>query len=107
MPDRHQPDESSGEPRCTRTCELLESVNDTMETMVQICGVTARGIVVGELCRPRVRELVQISRRRCDGCEHWREMVEDDVTTGDGVCSESETLWCDYESCSRWEERRG
>jgi hypothetical protein len=98
MPDRHQPDESSGEPRCTRTCELLDSVHDTMETMVQICGATARGIVVGELCRPRVRELVQISRRRCDGCEWLRD---------DARCPDVYRNLLPDGHCSRWEERRG
>jgi hypothetical protein len=51
------------------------------------------------LCVPKFRELVALSRRRCDGCRH---------TDDERVCPSLPTLprgLAPHESCSRWEAK--
>lgn len=94
------PDESGDVPRCVRECPHYSSDDYGEE-----CSAPGHPVVTeaGRFCLPRVRELVQISRRRCDGCRHWTALAETDR----GFC---ESLAAGHtthpeESCSRWEAR--
>lgn len=90
------PDESSGEPRCQRECPHRSKTYPT-STVFGPCAITQRPpLQHGALCLPRVRELVAISRRRCDGCRH----VADFWT-----CPDRAGVMGTEESCSRWEAR--
>lgn len=95
------PDESSGEPRCWHTCPQYSASRGWAEWCHQD---PARLLLThrGDLCLPRVRELVAISRRRCDGCE----FLDDYRPMGDTVCLMWGSATDPGESCSHWEARK-
>ena len=78
------PDESSGVPRCVRECPHYSSDDYGEE-----CSAPGHPVVTesGRSCLPRIRELVALSRRRCERGYHAN-------STEPG----------DY--CSRWEAKR-
>lgn len=98
MPDHPiAPDLTGDVPRCVVSCPSRE------RTLVDRYGhctdpAQPRHGVIGDICIPRVRELVAISRRRCDGCRDWN----------DGLCANG--MYRERrkpgESCSRWEAKR-
>jgi hypothetical protein len=94
MPDLPiAPDESSGEPRCQPECPSAHW---------SAHGVFCRSdhdryYPPSSLCLPRIRELLAISRRRCDGCQN--------DTEGHGVCPDINGALAPDGSCSRWEAK--
>ena len=71
------PDESGDVPRCSQRC--LHFVGQSFDTYIT-CAIGDREQLRGSPCLPRVRELVAISRRRCDGCRHSKPLQgESDV----------------------------
>lgn len=92
------PDESSDVPRCVATCPSATVVDCGCCVDCEVDRVQTE---VGLMCLPRVRELVQISRRRCDGCKWWRETPAHD--DGYGQCVAHDQTRAAHESCSRWE----
>ncbi len=93
------PDESSGEPLCHRLCQQYRHLVGGQVG----CNLSIYCVDPGKtLCLPRVRELVQISRRRCDGCRHW---TTHGTRTDVGWCSDGGLR--DASDCcrERWEAK--
>lgn len=90
------PDESGGEPRCVATCPSW-SAREAHCSLPEQCVLR----VPGDPCTPRVRELVALAGRRCDGCAYWEPRG-----CGDGSCEQHRcSLTNAGESCSRWEAK--
>lgn len=93
------PDESGDVPRCVRECPHYSSDDYGEE-----CSAPGHPVVTeaGRFCLPRVRELVAISRRRCDGCKWWRETPAHD--DGHGHCAAHDQTRHASDCCrERWE----
>ena len=102
MPDpRPAPDESSGVPRCVRECPHYSSDDYGEE-----CSAPGHPVVTesGRSCLPRIRELVALSRRRCDGCPRYVEDAR--AYPSDGRCSKRGCTTMAHDCCSRWEAKR-
>lgn len=98
-----QPDESGDVPRCGRA-ECVQFVLQDMTTDAGACTLESIHPLGHDLCLPRVRELVQLAARRCDGCARYWQMVGD----GAGHCSDPgrEGPRRNGDHCSHWEARK-
>jgi hypothetical protein len=100
MPDRPAPDESSGVPLCSASCPLY-SEGDGEETF-GTCGADGGATCFASYCLPRIRELVALSRRRCDGCRRWHRTPGRAI---DGVCSVRVGWVPAHGCCEEWEAK--
>ena len=100
MPDLPiAPDESGDVPLCVASCARARWFDRRL-----LCDSdNGRHYPHRAVCHPRVRELVALSRRRCDGCAWWRETPAHD--DGIGHCAAHDQTRRDGESCSRWEAK--
>lgn len=99
------PDESTGEPRCVATCPSAtpSTCGGVCCSECVDCEVDQVSTEVGLLCLPRVRELVAISRRRCDGCRRYTEDAR--LYPADGRCVTRGCATMAHDCCSRWEAK--
>jgi hypothetical protein len=102
---RPAPDESSGVPVCVESCQHYSSRTDEYgDRQHQWCDLDPYRDTHAdtEPCLPRIRDLVAISRRRCDGCQHWSPLDD-----GQGACDGFGDRHATYadEVCSRWRDR--
>jgi hypothetical protein len=92
---RPDPDESSGVPLCVESCPHYRGGYEPW----CVLGSPTDPVT---LCHPRIRDLVALSRRRCDGCHHWSGLDD-----GQGACDgfgDRHSTYAD-ECCSRWRAR--
>jgi hypothetical protein len=95
-----RPDLTGDVPRCSTECpsyDRYETRVGKTRCMMPECGV----IRSGQICFPAVRQLVQLSQRRCDGCRHWDPRAEWCVHPS----TDDDFGWKAHESCSRWEAK--
>ena len=101
-----RPDLTGDVPRCSTECPHSEQRNDTTETTVRFCTAYGRHIEPGHICLPAVRDLVRLSRRRCDRCRNWTRSNEYPEL---GFCrvnpDEEGPSWCEDSFCSVWEAK--
>ena len=102
MPDLPiAPDESGDVPRCRDSCPHCESA--PMATYV-LCSLERTQTLRRAPCLPRIRELVALSRQRCDGCPRYVEDAR--AYPSDGRCSKRGCTTMAHDCCSRWEAKR-
>ncbi len=95
------PDESEGIPECAVTCPHYITRPGTAPDE---CALEPEMAAEGAyLCLPRIRELLALSRRRCDGCLHWDALEH---RRDSGWCSVWGSKGVGAEAfCSRWEAK--
>jgi hypothetical protein len=96
----------NGLPLCSAECPLLHPGDLSLVVITGSgCCLTHQPVDPGSsLCLPRVRELVAVSQRRCDGCRHWERYG----VLSRGTCAAwvGASLADEDESCSRWEAKK-
>lgn len=99
------PDESGDVPRCWTGCghfdiERRQRGPDWYDED-GVCRHESAMREPGDICLPRVRELVALSRRRCDGCHRY----EPTTTRHDGTCPMRVGVVPAHGHCEEWEAK--
>ena len=100
MPDPPiAPDESGDVPLCVASCARARWFDRRL-----LCDSdNGRHYPHRAVCHPRVRELVALSRRRCDGCHRYADDAR--AYPADGRCVTRGCATMRHDCCSRWEAK--